>query len=265
MPLTINSDSEDDLDYVPPENDPDSDSSDVQDDVENAAETEPPKPDTAEQKKQRDALWATFQASVSTSPSNVHTNGGGPSSTGTPAVSRIKIEKTYLFAGKHVTEVVEVAEDSEEAKEWPWWSPHPPASESVPVPCLDQGDESGNAKGNQPASSPPPSLAVGGEASTATTTTTAPTSAATRPGPRKPRTVLQSIPKASQAKKISTLDKSAMDWRAYVSSQSSGLKDELNVNRCGGGYLEKVDFLKRVEGRREDVFEANKMSKRRKT
>ena len=73
------------------------------------------------------------------------------------------------------------------------------------------------------------------------------------------------IPKASQAKKITTLDKSAMDWRAHVSSQSSDVKDELDDNRRGGGYLEKVDFLKRVQDRREDAFEASKLSKRRKT
>jgi Bucentaur or craniofacial development len=53
-----------------------------------------------------------------------------------------------------------------------------------------------------------------------------------------------------------------MDWRAHIESQS-GVKDELEANRRGGGYLEKMDFLHRVEERREDVFEASKSSKRR--
>ena len=56
-----------------------------------------------------------------------------------------------------------------------------------------------------------------------------------------------------------------MDWRAHVAAQSSDVKGELDANRRGGGYLEKVDFLKRVEDRREDAFEASKSSKRRKT
>ena len=55
-----------------------------------------------------------------------------------------------------------------------------------------------------------------------------------------------------------------MDWRAHI-AQSGDVKDELDANRRGGGYLEKVDFLKRVEDRREDAFEASKSSKRRKT
>lgn len=89
---------------------------------------------------------------------------------------------------------------------------------------------------------------------------------AKRPGPRKPKVSLAAIPTASsqKAKKLSTLEKSAMDWRAHVqASEEAGLKDELDANRRGGGYLEKVEFLNRVEERREDVFEASKGSKRR--
>lgn len=56
-----------------------------------------------------------------------------------------------------------------------------------------------------------------------------------------------------------------MDWRAHVEGEggSSGLKDELEANRRGGGYLEKVEFLRRVEERKEDVVEASKGGKRR--
>lgn len=53
-----------------------------------------------------------------------------------------------------------------------------------------------------------------------------------------------------------------MDWRAHVDSQEVS-KDELEANRKGGGYLEKVEFLKRVEERKEDKLEANKSNKRR--
>ena len=264
--------------------------------------------------RQRDALWASFQASVSTPPAN----GNGTPSAQPPPVKRVKIEKTYLFAGKHVTyvclsffhpfcpslltfvislrdlvftmslflpdhtsntsvvrtryrlsrDIVEVPEDSEEAKKWPRWAPRPEptldaASASASTPSCEKGKEAvkeeANGNGNSP--TPPPIASTAAVPSPATST-----QGAKRPGPRKPRTTLPSIPnKASQAKKITTLDKSAMDWRAHVTSQSSNVKDELDANRRGGGYLEKVEFLKRVEDRREDAFEANKASKRRKT
>jgi hypothetical protein len=54
-----------------------------------------------------------------------------------------------------------------------------------------------------------------------------------------------------------------MDWRTHVTS--SDVKDELDANRRGCGYLEKMDFLKRVEDRREDAYEASKSNKRRRT
>lgn len=56
-----------------------------------------------------------------------------------------------------------------------------------------------------------------------------------------------------------------MDWRAHVddTQQASGLKDELDANRRGGGYLEKVEFLQRVEQRKDEAFEASKSTKRR--
>jgi len=57
-----------------------------------------------------------------------------------------------------------------------------------------------------------------------------------------------------------------MDWQAHVHAeqQHSGLKDELEANRRTGGYLEKVQFLKRVEERKDETLETLKSSKRRK-
>ncbi|KAG6850749.1 hypothetical protein H0H93_009372 [Arthromyces matolae] len=86
-----------------------------------------------------------------------------------------------------------------------------------------------------------------------------------RPGPRKSKVTLAAIP-TQKAKKLSTLEKSAMDWQAHVQSSSqSGLSDELEANRRGGGYLEKVAFLNRVDERRDDILESSKGSKRRRT
>ncbi|KAF8838938.1 hypothetical protein BDN67DRAFT_970819 [Paxillus ammoniavirescens] len=237
MPPTTNSDSEDDPDYVPPAEDHDSDSSDESIKVEKPVEL---KEDDADKKKQREALWASFQASVSTPT---------PPKQEEPPKNLVKVEKKYLFAGKHVTEVVEVPEDSEDAKRWPLWRPDGSSRQTSgsEYPTNPPGQQTGEA--DSPADTP---------------TSAAAKPAGKRPGPRKPRTALPAIPKASQAKKISTLDKSAMDWRSHLGSQSSDIKDELDANRRGGGYLEKVEFLKRVEDRKEDALESSKSNKRRK-
>ncbi|KAF9260643.1 hypothetical protein L218DRAFT_1051034 [Marasmius fiardii PR-910] len=143
-----------------------------------------------------------------------------------PSKKLVQIEKRHLFAGEEVVEIVKVFEDSEDAKKWPRWSPPDEENEKA-----------------DPESSP----------------STVPS--ARRPGPRKSKTTLRPLPKP---KKMSMLEKSAMDWRSHVGSQpESGLKDELEANRRGGGYLEKVEFLERVQERKEDVFEKNKGTKRR--
>jgi Bucentaur or craniofacial development len=55
-----------------------------------------------------------------------------------------------------------------------------------------------------------------------------------------------------------------MDWNAHVNTQQdAAIKDELEANRRGGGYLEKVEFLKRVEERKDDALEASKSKRRR--
>ena len=175
-----------------------------------------------------------------------------------PPQTMVKIEKKYLFAGKEVTsviffirfyimllisrsEIVQVLEDSPDAKKWPLWKPTAEAftgssAGSTDEPCQPQTARSG------PLLKPTPGK---------------------RPGPRKPKTSLTPLPSSSKvAKKLTTLDKSAMDWRAHIDSQQVS-KDELEANRRGGGYLEKMEFLKRVEERKEDALEANKSNKRR--
>ncbi|KAF8217754.1 bucentaur or craniofacial development-domain-containing protein [Mycena galopus ATCC 62051] len=147
----------------------------------------------------------------------------------------VKIEKRYLFAGEYTVEVVEVPEGSADAKKWPLWRPpeEAEASSSAPPPSLPSAPSTSSAR-------PPPK----------------------RPGPRKAKTSLADIP-SQKARKLSTLDKSAMDWRAHVNAEPSDMKDELEANRRGGGYLEKVEFLNRVDARKEDALEASKGTKRR--
>ncbi|KAI6149370.1 hypothetical protein BKA82DRAFT_995351 [Pisolithus tinctorius] len=80
----------------------------------------------------------------------------------------------------------------------------------------------------------------------------------TRPGPHQPRIPILD---SSKVKKI-------MDWRAHVASQlasqSRGVQVELTANKRRGGYLERVDFLQRVQDRRQDVLEDPRPNKRRK-
>ena len=151
-----------------------------------------------------------------------------------------------------VREVVEVPEDSPDAKKWPIWRAQ---------------DESASTSGaaEEPAAT---SASVVVESTVAVTPAAArPTPpAGKRPGPRKPKAQLAELPGrgVTKAKKLTTLEKSAMDWKAHVqSSETAGLQDELEANRRGGGYLEKVDFLQRVEERKDAVFEAAKAGKRR--
>lgn len=55
---------------------------------------------------------------------------------------------------------------------------------------------------------------------------------------------------------------SQMDWKSHTSS-TKGMADELADNRRAGGYLEKKDFLERVDDRRTGAFESNKKGGRR--
>lgn len=150
-------------------------------------------------------------------------------------------------------EVKEVSEESDDAKRWPRWQPP------------DQGEED---KGTNPSISPQQQAASKLLESSHTlpqsSSTTAPRPPAKRPGPRKPKTKLESLPSPQKARKLTTLGKSAMDWRSHVQQDGqSGLKDELEANRRGGGYLEKVEFLQRVEERKADALDATTSKRRR--
>ncbi len=162
---------------------------------------------------------------------------------------------------------MEVVEDSSEAKKWSLWKKDPNATgvdasspeasgstefieKQSAEPTLGRDD---TLNLTDPTNSPSvSSKPVGGK----------------RPGPRKPKTTLGPLPGPStKPKKLTTLDKSAMDWRAHIQAEQesgSSLKDELEANRRAGGYLEKMEFLRRVEIREEENLDVVKSSKRRK-
>jgi hypothetical protein len=139
------------------------------------------------------------------------------------------------------SEVVEVPADSEDARKWPRWTAPGPSSSSTSPP-------------EAPTADPPPDIAPGPES--ASTSKPAPK----RPGPRKSKIALGAPTTAApKAKKLSTLDKSALDWQAHANADA----DDLAVHRRGGGYLARVDFLQRVDARRSDALEASTGTKRR--
>jgi len=148
--------------------------------------------------------------------------------------------------------VKEVDEDSEEARKWP----------ALPLP---------ESKNTATASTSQDTLPTTSAAEASTSKSASPSAAAIPPagkraGRRKPKVQLADLPSSSsqKTKKLTTLEKSAMDWQAHVDShKDSELGDELEANRRGGGYLEKVQFLQRVEDRKDQALDESKSRKRR--
>lgn len=163
-------------------------------------------------------------------------------------------------------EVVEVLEDSEDAKKWPLWRPNVKAGTQTdaglpnPIPAVDEASAPviSDLSAETTREAPTPT--------SQNTTATNGLSKRPRPGPRKPKTALPELSSAVGKKKtLTTIEKSAMDWKAHVAAEGD-VQDELARNRRagGGGYLEKVQFMERVGSRREEIFEREKGSKRRK-
>ncbi|RPD81558.1 hypothetical protein L226DRAFT_555746 [Lentinus tigrinus ALCF2SS1-7] len=236
----MDSDSDNDSDYVPPKDD---EGSEAQGRAAKRARTDAlPEASTSSKttngKKSGDEIYAQFKASLTAS--------SKPAEAPAPP-EMVKVVKRYRFAGEEVTEVKEVPANSDDAKKWPRWTPSTNASTST-SPAPASISEASDVTPVVETSAPIPVKPL-----------------AKRPGPRKTKSKLADIPsKKEPVKKLTTLDKSAMDWRAHVEGESSQpVKEELEANRRGGGYLEKVEFLQRVEARKEEVLDASKGKRRR--
>ncbi|XP_006463968.1 hypothetical protein AGABI2DRAFT_74372 [Agaricus bisporus var. bisporus H97] len=227
------SDSEDDADYVPPTRE--------QQDSDNSEDESQPHGQTGEatiandesDTQQKEVVWASFQASLASPEENKRES---------TEAKMVKVQKRYLFAGEYTTEIVEVPEDSVDAKKWPHYQGSGDKSSSQDVVPIPEATVSSSTSSSvRPAEAQQKKL-----------------------GPRKPKKVLAALPPSSsqKAKKLTTLDKSMMDWKAHT--MSADLQVELDTNRKSGGYLEKVEFLQRVEERKEENLEAMKSRKRRK-
>lgn len=137
-----------------------------------------------------------------------------PSSNNT--AEKIKITRTYEFAGKQITEEKEVDINSEEAKAH---------QNSVKIKSTEET--------KHPITSPVPGLRR----------------------KRKRASLLDAVISNSSNTKLSTLEKSRLDWATYVDKNK--ISDELKYKNKGG-FLEKQDFLDRVDSKRDNLYKEAK-------
>jgi hypothetical protein len=72
-----------------------------------------------------------------------------------------------------------------------------------------------------------------------------------RKAPKKKKSSLLAELEAGKAKRMNTLEKSRLDWVGFVDQE--GIKDDLtHFNK--GGYLQKQDFLNRVEHKMDEKY-----------
>jgi Bucentaur or craniofacial development len=162
---------------------------------------------------------------------------------------KLILQLSRLQAEVDSREILDVPEDSKDVKIWPL------------ADRISNGTSTHTSTDATPVASTSASVIPETVVSATSTSGTS-----RRPGPRKSKTVLPPLPSSSsqRTKNLSTLDKSAMDWRAHLNTNEDlHVKDQLEANRRAGGYLDKVEFLQRVEKRKGDVLDANKSSKRR--
>lgn len=162
------------------------------------------------------SIWEELKGSKSSKPAvqkeEVETTNISQATFPDKSIEKIKITRTYEFAGKQITEEKEVDINSEEAKAH---------LNSIKI-------KASNDVKPQPASSTP---------------------ALRRK--RKRASLLDAVISNSSSAKLSTLEKSRLDWATYVDKNK--ISDELKYKNKGG-FLEKQDFLNRVDSKRENMF-----------
>ncbi|GMM36161.1 Swc5 protein [Saccharomycopsis crataegensis] len=181
-----------------------------------------------------DSIWDEMKSNTNASaikPASVSDNTTTPIAT-TPSIEeeKIKITRTYEYAGETISEDKWVLKSSAEAKAY---------HNSLKI------EASSITKDSTPESSsdttPKPSASINN-----------------KPPPRKRRakkSIVDNIIKSSKMAKISTLEKSRLDWANYVDSNK--LNDELRKHNKDG-YLSKQDFLSRVESNIDNKIKESK-------
>ena len=188
--------------------------------------TKPQVPQVPQKTQETSSISTSTSNSTPIASSSQQSSKANSPSTQTPLEQeKIKITSTYEFAGKTVTEEKWVDKDSQEAKAY---------LNSAKLTSKLESDK-------------------------ASSTSTAAAAAAENGTPKKPllrrkrkrESLLDAVISNSSKTKLSTLEKSRLDWATYVDKNK--INDELKYKNKSG-FLEKQDFLNRVESRRDDLY-----------
>lgn len=145
----------------------------------------------------------------------------------------VKIKRTYKFAGQMITEEKVVPKDSAEAKIFL------AQGENVDAVTTADVDAAANVKAT---------LKLRRPLRKVSRFDPNPTGAIKKSWEKHP--VAEAMEK-TRGPKINTVEKSRLDWAAYV--DQAGIKDELTVHsKAKEGYLGRMEFLDRVDAKKEE-------------
>jgi len=144
----------------------------------------------------------------------------------------VKIKRTYKFAGEMITEEKIVPKDSAEAKIFL------AQGENVDAVTTADVEAAANAKA---------ALKLRRPLRKVSRFDPNPTGAIKKSWEKHPVADVTDV----RGPKINTVEKSRLDWAAYV--DQAGIKDELTVHsKAKEGYLGRMDFLDRVDAKKEE-------------
>lgn len=147
----------------------------------------------------------------------------------------IKIKRTYKFAGDVITEEKVVPKDSAEAKLFL------AGGKDVEIVTAADVEGAANAKSALKLRRPLRKISRFDPNPTGSI----------KKSWEKQTAAAQAGAENAKGPKINTVEKSRLDWAAYV--DQAGIKDELRVHsKAKEGYLNRMDFLDRVEAKREE-------------
>jgi hypothetical protein len=153
-----------------------------------------------------------------------------------PSEKMIKIKRTYKFAGELITEEKLVPKDSAEAKLF----------------LSEANGETANTTEVEDTDSKKSALKLRRPLRKASRFDPNPVGLIKKNWERQPAVDTAAGENGgATGPKLNTVEKSKLDWATYV--DQAGIKDELNVHsRAKEGYLGRMDFLDRVEAKREE-------------
>lgn len=167
-----------------------------------------------------------------------------------PGEETITIKRKYKFAGDIITEEKVVPRDSAEAKLYLSLNKSTTAAENETESSKKQQDEQRQAITNlrRPLRrisrfdpNPPGAIKQSWEKNVSTTTVGGDESPGAGEGSSG----------APKGPKLNTVEKSKLDWAAYVDQE--GIKDDLDVHsKAKEGYHSRMEFLNRIEDKREE-------------